>query len=165
MFRCCDKQHVQSILGRKEVIWYIFPAFSLPLSEIRQDSSRSRGRKHLKEHSLLAGPPAGLNLLFYVSMDPLARASTTYSGLGPPTSIINKENIPTDMPLGHPDGSIFAIDPEEETFEPTLIVILALVLKQALLWSVISVAHLIGLRNTGEGCTPLPVKAFLERIT
>lgn len=32
-------------------------------------------------------------LLFYISQDPQARGSTTYSGLGPLTLVINQENV------------------------------------------------------------------------
>lgn len=39
-----------------------------------------------------------LNLLSCTVEDQLPRDVTTYSGLGPPTLIINQENAPTGMP-------------------------------------------------------------------
>jgi hypothetical protein len=52
---------------------------------------------------LLTGfPPHGLfSLLSYRTQDHQPRDGTTHNVLGPPTSIINQENGPTDLPTGN----------------------------------------------------------------
>ena len=54
-----------------------------------------------------------LSLLPYMTLDHLSRG-----GLGPPTSIINQENSPTDLPMGQSGGNIFSI--EATSFQMTL---------------------------------------------
>lgn len=53
-------------------------------------------------------PPSLLDLLSY-TQDHLPSDGVTHSGLGPPTSVINQEK-PTDLPMGHLDGSNFSVE-------------------------------------------------------
>lgn len=51
------------------------------------------------------------NLHFYVIQDYLPRCDTAHNGLGPPLSIINQDNTPTDLSqTGQSGGGIFSTE-------------------------------------------------------
>jgi hypothetical protein len=72
-------------------------------------NSRSRpgGMNWSKDHWAM------LSLACYLSdtaQSYFLRGGTTHSGISPPKSITNHENVPTDLPTGQSDGSSFSIE-------------------------------------------------------
>lgn len=55
-------------------------------------------------------PQSLLSLLFCTTQENLPRDVTTHRGLGPPTSIINEESAPSDLPTYQSYGNIFSIE-------------------------------------------------------
>ena len=52
-------------------------------------------------------PPGLLGYLSQTFQNHLPEGDTTHKGQGPPTTIINQEIAPTDLPTGQSDGGIF----------------------------------------------------------
>lgn len=90
-------------LRRKGYILLTYPNQSLPLKEVKagaqagQEMETGTEAENLEEWCLLVCStwPAFL----YFSESP-----TNHSGLGPPASVFNQENAPTDLPMGPLDG-------------------------------------------------------------
>lgn len=53
--------------------------------------------------------PVTCSFLYYTTEDHQPRSGTTHNGLAPPTSITNKENALTNLPIGQFYGSIFSV--------------------------------------------------------
>lgn len=54
----------------------------------------------IQEHRLLPCSHSLLSLPLYMPQDSLPRRGLTHKGLGPATSVINQEHVPTNLPIG-----------------------------------------------------------------
>lgn len=81
-------------LEKKEVIWLVNPSLSPPWRKIRQELKQEQ-RQAPREGTQLTALPSWLTQpLSYPTVDPLPRVGIARSELGPPTFIIDNENIP-----------------------------------------------------------------------
>ena len=81
-------------LGRKG---FMLPHPSLSLCNVRAETEAGHWRSELKQQrpfeECVACSPCSLNLFPHTTKDCPSRDSTVHSGLGPPTSITNQENV------------------------------------------------------------------------
>ena len=103
-FCCCDKTLTKWNLREKSI------SLIYRLEPIKGSQGRNSRQRPWKNTSYWLVSHGSFSLLFYKTQNHLSVGATVHSEMGPPTSIINWEYAPTDLPTGRCDGGIFSTD-------------------------------------------------------